>query len=108
VRDTWGQGTGRHTQEQVESRLCEAIDAVSTQLGAGPYFLGERPRVIDATVHAFMWSMLDTPFESSAAQHARSLPNVVAYCARMRQKFFATGAEERARARGLSRVGSAA
>jgi glutathione S-transferase len=92
IRDLWSQGAGRYTRTQVEARLCAGVSAVSTQLGEGPFFLGARPRTIDATVHAFMWSMLDAPFESRARTHARSLQNLRAYCDRMRQTYFAPSA----------------
>ena len=91
IRDTWGQGAGRHTAEELDKRLCQALDAISLQLGDGPYFFGARPRVIDATVYAFSSSMLDTPFESNARRYGQSLKNLTSYRESMRQQFFAGG-----------------
>jgi glutathione S-transferase len=89
LRDAWGQGAGRHTAEDIDRRLCIGLDAISVQLGDGPYFFGPRPRVIDATLYGFLSSMLDGPFESRARDYGRTLPNLTAYCERMRRENFA-------------------
>jgi glutathione S-transferase len=78
-----------HGAEEIDKRLCQALDAVSFQLGDGPYFFGARPRVIDATVYAFVASMLDTPFESGSRSYGRGLENLTACRARMRGEYFA-------------------
>lgn len=89
VRDLWGQGTGRRSSAEVDARACEALEAAATQLGPGPYFLGATPRTIDATVFAFVWSLLDAPFESPVRERARGLGNLVDYVRRMRAVYFA-------------------
>jgi glutathione S-transferase len=91
LRDAWGQGSGRHGAEEIDKRLCQALDAISFQLGdgPGPFFFGARPRVIDATVYAFLASMLDTPFESGSRSYGLGLQNLTAYRARMRSEYFA-------------------
>ncbi len=88
VQALWGQGAGRFTQSQVEARLCANLDAVSTQLGKCPYFLGAEPRTIDATIHAFLWALVESPFESPVRVHAQKLENLVRYCAHMRQAHY--------------------
>jgi len=106
LRSLWGQGAGRYTRAQIEARLSANIAAVSSQLGQNRYFLGDQPRTIDATVLAFIWSLLDAPFESPVRDHARQLGNLVAYCTRLRETYYA----EPARTHGASRpvVGNAA
>jgi glutathione S-transferase len=108
IRAAWGQGSGRHTLEQVEARFCKALDALSVQLGDGPYFLGERPRTIDATVHAFLWSMLDAPFDSPVRQHAEGLGNLREYCTRMRARYFSGASSGKPQGAALRAVGDAA
>lgn len=88
IQALWGQGAGRFMQSQVEARLCANLDAVSAQLGKGPYFLGDQPRTIDATVHAFLWALVDAPFESPVRAYAQRLENFVHYCAHMRQTYY--------------------
>ena len=99
VRAAVAQGAGRHTLGEVEARACEGLSALSEQLGDNRYFLGDRPRVIDATVYAFVWMLLEAPFESRLRRHAQSLANLQAYTARMREAYFgppalASGARE--------------
>jgi|SoiMethySBSTD1v2_1073268.scaffolds.fasta_scaffold94714_3 glutathione S-transferase len=95
VQSVWGQGAGRHSAEQVDDRIRQILDAVSIQLGDGPYFLGARLRVIDATVYAFLSSLLDSPFDSSARRHGLSFANLTLYRARMKSEFFAAAGSPR-------------
>jgi len=88
IKSIWGQGAGRYSQAQVEARLCENLSSVSSQLGEGPYFLGAEPRTIDATVLAFLWLLLDSPFESPVRAHGQKLDNLVRYCNHMRQTYY--------------------
>ena len=88
LRDAWGQGSARHSAEEVDRRLRAALEAISVQFGDGPYFFGSRPRVIDATVYAFLSSLLDGPFESGARSYGLELQNLTAYRERMRREFF--------------------
>ncbi len=87
-RDAHGQGLSRHSKEEVMHRVGLDLDAVATQLGSKPYFLGDKPHGIDATVYAFV-ANLGTPelhwdFPKLVNRHA----NLPAYCARMRAEFF--------------------
>jgi glutathione S-transferase len=88
IATSLGQGTGRHTREQVDERLCQVVEAVSIQLGAGPYLLGTRPHVIDATCFAFVSSLLNTPIPCRARTLAHELPNLGAYSERIRAQYF--------------------
>jgi len=87
-RECWGQGTGRHSREDVEGRLHEIVDVLADQIGVGPYFLGSHPRTIDATAHGFLWSLLDSPNNSTAQSYALSRAPLVAYKERMLDEFF--------------------
>lgn len=96
VRTCWSQGVGRHTEEQVYGRLGEVVEALSAQLGDKPFFLGERPSVIDATVFAFTLFAVEGAIGSRAQSYARVHPNLVAYCDRIRTQYFAEPAVGRA------------
>ena len=92
VRTLWGQGIGRHSAEQVDARALAIVEAVCVQLGDKPFFLGDEPRTIDATVYAFMATLLDTPFESEAATFGRAQDNLCAYTRRIREQYFSNPA----------------
>ena len=88
LRDLHGQGMGRHSPEQILRRAAQDIAAIAEHLNVKPYFMGERPTTIDATVYAFlanMWEVeLDTPLKALVGKHK----NLVAYCERMHGKCF--------------------
>lgn len=90
VQHTWRQGAGRHSESEINARAIEGVNAIATQLGDGPYFLGQTPRCIDATAYAFLASSMWSPFEGALKSHLLSLPNVVAYAERMRDQFYST------------------
>ena len=83
-----GQGTGRHTKDEILAIARRDIDALSTILGESEHLLGDRPSSYDATVYAFCESMLGFPHPSGARDHAQSKANLVAYRARMRARWF--------------------
>jgi glutathione S-transferase len=87
-RRTLGQGTGRHTPAEIGAMGAAHVQAVADWLGDQPYFLGDRPRVIDATVFAFMASELWAPFGGPAQERLRASKNLVAYCERMRAQWW--------------------
>jgi glutathione S-transferase len=74
-----GQGTGRHEPAEV-GRIADGIaEALATQIGAGPYFFGEKPASIDATAYAFVASLLVPPFEGPVREAAAKRPELRAY-----------------------------
>lgn len=87
-RTVHAQGTGRHSIDDVEAMAIRHIDALSTALGDKPYFLGDALRSIDATIFAFLWVTLDTPFEGRVKAHMAGKPNLVAYKNRLKTQYF--------------------
>jgi len=57
-------------------------------LGDKPFFLGARPSSLDATAYAFLANILWVPLESPLKAHAQTYPQLAAYCARMREKYY--------------------
>ncbi|UJR78336.1 Glutathione S-transferase [Sandaracinus amylolyticus] len=84
-----GQGTGRHTKDEIVAFAKRDIDALSGILGESEYLLGDRPSSYDATVYAFCEGMLGFPHPSGVLEHARTKTNLVAYRARVRARWFA-------------------
>ena len=55
---------GAFTDEELESRAKEDIDALSVLLGDQSYFLGEEATSVDATTYAFLWQIMNAPYTS--------------------------------------------
>jgi len=83
------QGTGRHSEADLMAIARKDVDALASLLGGQPYLMGEQPSSVDAMGFAALTSMLCPHFESPLQQYvAQSHPNLVAYEARMRQRYF--------------------
>lgn len=89
VRKTlWGQGLGRHSEEDLVALASKGVTSIADILGDKPYLMGDLPCGADATLFAFAGSLLcpvfDTPIRTAAEGHA----NLVAYMERMRAEFY--------------------
>ncbi|WP_454710567.1 glutathione S-transferase C-terminal domain-containing protein [Cupriavidus nantongensis] len=89
VRKTlWGQGLGRHSEEDLVALASKGVTSIADILGDKRYLMGDQPCGADATLFAFAGSLLcpvfDTPIRTAAEGHA----NLVAYMARMRAEFY--------------------
>ncbi|SCU97600.1 Glutathione S-transferase-like protein [Cupriavidus necator] len=89
VRKTlWGQGLGRHSEEDLVALASQGVTSIADILGDKPYLMGNAPCGADATLFAFAGSLLcpvfDTPIRTAAEGHA----NLVAYMERMRAEFY--------------------
>ncbi|WP_441289907.1 glutathione S-transferase family protein [Sorangium sp. KYC3313] len=83
------QGTGRHSREEIYAQGKADLGAIATLLGDQPFMLGTEPSSVDATVYALLASVLRFPVDSPLKRHAEAQPNLVAYCERMRQRYYA-------------------
>ncbi|QNO27217.1 glutathione S-transferase family protein [Sphingopyxis sp. OPL5] len=81
-----GQGMGRLNAEQVYARARQDVDALAGQLGDQPYFMGDKPRSIDANVLSLLKHTLETPFIFDTKDYVASKPNLVAYVERLRAR----------------------
>lgn len=81
-------GVGRHSQEQIVEMGKANLDAIEGLLGEGPYFFGDEPTDIDATVFAFMALTHWTPVESPLWDDFHARPALVGYCERMLARYF--------------------
>ena len=78
-----GQGTGRHSPEEIFELGRRDLDALSTLLGDKPYFLGERMRTIDITAYAFLANVVRFDVDMPLRDAALRKNNLVAFVARM-------------------------
>jgi glutathione S-transferase len=83
-----GHGIGRHSQEEIYALGVSDVRAVADWLGEKPYFMGEAPTGVDATVYAFTENLITPPFETPMKAEALRHANVVAYTRRMRERYF--------------------
>jgi glutathione S-transferase len=83
-----GQGMGRHSQEEVYRLGIEDVTAVSDFLDRKPFFMGEQPTTVDATVYAYLANLLEVPLETPVKGFGLSRDNLVRYLQRMRSRFF--------------------
>lgn len=87
-RNLYGQGMGRHSQEEIHALAAKGIEAVAALLGDKPYLMGEEPCGVDATVFAFVVGLLCPHFDTPIRQMAESRPNLRAYAERMSRRYF--------------------
>lgn len=82
------QGTGRHTQGEIEAMAIADYAAVAELLGDKPFLLGDVPTSVDATAYAFVHGVLQFPVENAVQRFVRSNPNLVAYRDRIASRYY--------------------
>lgn len=93
----WQQGLLRHEHDEIMRSAIADWTAVRSVMSKGPFFFGEKPGSLDATVFGTLASTVLTPIESPIRDFLRAKPEVVAYAERVRSRFFPELAEEAAR-----------
>lgn len=88
VERTTKQGIGRRPRGEVVAICQQLLDALSVQLGDGPFFFGDRPTTYDATVYAFTAGALCPAFDNEVRKHAASKANLASYEARIKDKYW--------------------
>jgi len=88
IKQARAQGLGRHTQEEVYESGRRDLKAISSFLGEQPFLLGDHWSAVDATLYAFLTTILKQPIESELKTAVLSHPNLVAYHHRQDQEFF--------------------
>ena len=83
-----GQGTGRHSRDDIFAIGCRDVSALSELLGDQAFFLGDEPTSLDATGYGFLANLLWVPIDLPIRAHAQKLPNLEAYCQRMKARYF--------------------
>lgn len=83
------QGTGRHAKEDVFALIEADVASLAALLGQQPYFLGENPTSVDATAYSFLALLLWSPLHDTVNGTIKKHPNLVAYCERMKARYYA-------------------
>jgi glutathione S-transferase len=93
ARSLWAQGMGRHSGQEIAELGLRDIEALATLLGDKPFLFGEAPCGADATVFAFVATIMAPIAESPVRDAALAKPNLVAYRDRMMRAYFPDFAE---------------
>ena len=93
-----GQGTGRHSQEEIWEFRDEVLEALNTTLEASEkkagrrkevWLLGgEKPTEADASVYGCLASVLVAPASAESAKAVRNFPALVRYAGRIHDEYF--------------------
>jgi glutathione S-transferase len=91
IRKTlYAQGMGRHSRDEIYEIGKADLTAVSVWLGEKPFFMGATATSVDASAYSFLANILVPPLKSPLQDHGKSLPNLWAYCERMKTKYYET------------------
>ena len=82
------QGLGRHTPARIAELGTRSIDALSQRLDDKVCFMGEAPSGVDATAFGVLAGVLTPFFDTPLRQAAEARQNLVAYVARMMQRYY--------------------
>jgi glutathione S-transferase len=77
------QGYGRHSRDEIYALGAADLEALAAQLETRAYAVADRPSSFDATLHAFLLSVLRPPIENPLRGRALALPSLGAYVERM-------------------------
>lgn len=88
LKALYAQGMGRHEKEELVHLGKKTIEAMAEFLGSKPYFLGDKPRSVDATAYAFLANILIPPMKNPLQDLVAENGNLVAYCERMKTSFY--------------------
>ena len=80
-------GWGRLPADVIYRRARTDVDALADFLGDKQFFMGEKPRWVDAPVLSILRHIIDAPFAFDTKDYAASKKNLVAYMGRMNVRY---------------------
>jgi len=83
-----GQGTGRHSKDEILAISKKSFDALSSMLGDKPYFFGEQVSSFDAVVYSHICEFISVDFYNEFNSLARKYENLVKFCERIATKYY--------------------
>jgi glutathione S-transferase len=81
-------GMGRHSLPEITRLATRSIDAIADYLGSKPFFMGNEPSGVDATIFAFTAGALCPIFETPVRAAAERHDNLRRYVSRMTARFY--------------------
>lgn len=88
LRQLQAQGMGRHSPDEITRIGVSGYAAISDFMADKPFMLGAEPSTLDATVFAFLHTLLVPPFSSPIKDFLMSRANLVAYHDRMLRRWW--------------------
>lgn len=82
------QGLGRHTPDDLYRFGCDDLDAIAVWLDDKPFFMGDRPTSVDATIAGLLYALLCLEVDTPLIRHTRAIPTFAAYVVRFEQTVF--------------------
>jgi glutathione S-transferase len=84
----YGQGMGRHSDEEIAVLATKSINALGDFLGDKPFFFGAEPTGVDATVFAFVAGALCPHFTTGSGAAVGRYESLRRYVGRMTARFY--------------------
>ncbi len=83
-----GQGLATNTESELFHLGKKDLTALSDFLADKPFFVGDTPSSLDACAFGMLINLIWCPIESPLKEHGLGLPNLVAFCERIRDRYF--------------------
>ncbi len=89
VKQLWAQGTGRHTQNEVEYLGNACIDTIEITLNESHecFLFGGKASSFDATLFAFLSAILEIDLPCPLQKHARTKPRLIEYVHQINNRY---------------------
>ncbi|MBM3548395.1 MAG: glutathione S-transferase family protein [Alphaproteobacteria bacterium] len=81
-----GQGTLRHSKEEIYGLGLRDVDALAGLLGDRPYMFGDKPTSLDASAAGSLINILHAPLETPLKVGTAKYTNLAAYADRIRER----------------------
>ena len=88
AKNLFAQGTGRHSDAELQVQMEQSMQALSIVLGDKNYFFAEKPVSFDATVYAFVSAFIEANLDNPFNKIARKYENLKAYCEIMTSLYY--------------------
>lgn len=89
LRMLHGQGTGRHSRDEVVATGARLLDSLEELLDREPFFFGEHPSTLDATMFGVLATLHGAPPENPVGALVRESAKLAGYVDRMRSRYWA-------------------
>lgn len=93
-KQLYARGMGRHSDEVIVQQGCQDLDALEALLSDKAFFHGDEPSAIDACIFGFLGVTVYVEGDNPLFRYAASRPALVAYCERMRARYFPESFEQ--------------